>query len=36
MVVALPGNGHGMYILVNAWNAAPQALIAWLQQNVTG
>jgi len=33
-VVALPGDGHGTYILVNAWNAARQALLGWLRQNV--
>jgi dienelactone hydrolase len=33
-VVALPGNGHGTYVLTNAWNATRQALVAWLQQNV--
>ena len=32
-VIALPGNGHGTYVLVNAWNATRQALVAWLQQN---
>jgi len=33
-VVALPGNGHGTYVLANAWNATRQALVTWLQQNV--
>jgi pimeloyl-ACP methyl ester carboxylesterase len=33
-VVALPGNGHGTYVLANAWNATREALVTWLQQNV--
>jgi dipeptidyl aminopeptidase/acylaminoacyl peptidase len=33
-VVALPGNGHGVYVLPNAWNATRQALLDWLQQNL--
>jgi dienelactone hydrolase len=33
-VVALPGDGHGTYVLANAWNATRQALISWLQQYV--
>ena len=33
-VVALPGNGHGTYVLTNAWNVTRQALVTWLQQNV--
>ena len=33
-VVALPGDGHGPYVLPNTWNATRQALLAWLQQNI--
>ncbi|UCC62046.1 MAG: dienelactone hydrolase family protein [Anaerolineae bacterium] len=33
-VVALPGDGHGPYVLPNAWNATRQALLAWLQQYI--
>jgi len=33
-VAALPGDGHGPYVLPNTWNATRQALLAWLQQNV--
>jgi dienelactone hydrolase len=32
-VVALPGDGHGTYVLTNAWNAVRQALVAWLQRD---
>jgi len=31
-VVALPGNGHGTFVLASAWNATRQALLAWLKQ----
>ena len=33
-VVALPGDGHGPYVLPNTWNATRQALLAWFQQNI--
>lgn len=33
-VVSLPGDGHGMFIITNTWNALRQALLNWLKQNI--
>lgn len=33
-VVALPGDGHGTFIITNTWNALRQAVINWLKQNM--
>ena len=33
-VVALPGDGHGTFIITNTWNALRQAVLDWLKQNM--
>jgi hypothetical protein len=33
-VVALPGEGHGTFIITNTWNALRQAVLDWLKQNM--
>jgi hypothetical protein len=33
-VVALPGDGHGTFIITNTWNALRQVVLDWLVQNM--
>lgn len=35
-VVALPGDGHGTFVLTNAWNDLRSAVLAWLAARLTG